>query len=582
MPKFVNREKALDDLDRLTRVASSTRRVVLLDSPAGMGKTQLLTKVCLELIEHAYRQQTMWKIARIDFRDHYPRPCNNREDIIEEIARQLCRDTNWNNIRTLVQQAEPDDQVLIQQATFIPMKDEARQALLRIIRNVSRQDLKEIRGLLVKAFDIVDVQELRRTRGAAHQPLNVADLVGFILEKKNNPDQCFIPDHVLLVLDGLDAISDEQLRDWVINRLALGLGLHDGLQGAFRRFVVILSGRFIGRGLDPETEKRYFREIVLQSFENYIADIEDLIHQFGDTQFNRQDIHVSRLARKLAQVCGGHPKVIKEMASELHSRPGHFSALDMDPQRPEYWYDDLVLRASLTSHRKHAIEEIVEGTSNQQRRLLELLSVFRKFNRATLELLSSKTQGCGASSQDLYQYRGCLEGDVDELYDSLLETRLIWEGGLEPFCSDRFALSLMTAQLQEEKPDLFCLLNKWAVKIFEDWVKGKFPDDPDTLRPQTGDYQRICVCEWLFHRLHLSEHCTTMPAAHEVGQKISQELDKVLEAIQPFPGEHVARQRQRIRKSVEQDQQINHLIWETALEDPGRYSAIHAQILATF
>jgi len=590
--EFVDRKKVLEQLVKQIQMASSKRRVILLDSPAGMGKTRLLIEVCREIIRHVHEREVPWKIIRLDFRDDYPRPLNSRGDIIREIARQICRDISWHSIRDLVARAQPEDQIWLQQVALIPMQDETRKALLRAVCNVPHEDLEKIRRLLVHAFDDIDIEQLKETR---HEP-DVADLVGFILNTKaahhgDAEKQYRIPNHILLVIDGLDALRDD-LRDWVINELAFGLAFQfDGLQRAFERFVVIVSGRFIGQTVDS-ARKHHFKETVLESFEDLIEDVEDLLGQFKDEVFNDTDMLVSRLARKLSQISGGHPKVIKETATKLFEQHNCFSALIMDPLGTGYWYNDPNFQHFLTELRNTTIDDIVDKTSQRQQRLLELLSVFRQFNSATLAFLSSRITEYQNPPRFLRPYVDCLQDDISEetsdkekaerLYTSLLRTRLIWNGGLEPFGSDRFGLRLMAARMQDQQPDLFRQLNEWALELFEDWAKGRFCDDPNALSPVIGGHQRICVCEWLFHRLHLIAPCAGAEAAIRVGKEISQELRHLLEYVEPFPNEEKPRQLERIRNCIEQDRQIKHLIWEIAYEKEVIYDEIQDRILQSF
>lgn len=219
---FVDRELLVHRLTTLIQVAPPEKRLALLDSPAGTGKTYLLIQVCRELIKHAHEQgeQETWKIIRLDFRDP-ARQYGDRRDILEDIARQISRDIRWDNIRSLIAQAERKDQILVEQATSITLADEERQALLRAVRRIPSQDLERIRELIVEAFDNVDLQELRQQEAFADPEKQVAVLVAFILEKKaQEPDQCSIPDNILLVFDSLDATGDSATRNWVIYRPA--------------------------------------------------------------------------------------------------------------------------------------------------------------------------------------------------------------------------------------------------------------------------------------------------------------------------------------------------------------------------
>lgn len=567
--EFVDRVDELQNVSRLIRIKPPRPRVIVVDSPAGMGKTRLLFQVCRDLVRDAHRQQREWRIVWLDFRKHFPRQFSNKKDIIEEIARQICRDTKWSNIYNLISVADPDNQMLIQQAASIPMEDNIRQALLDLIADISPDVLAQIGDIIADAFKNADIQESRQ-RGDF---LSVPGLVGFVLDVGQQ-----LPDQVLLIIDGADAITDDGMRRWVVNDLALGLGLHRGVQNAFKRFAVIVSGRFIEQDLDPSRKERDFQEIVLRSFTDKSGDVGDLISQFGDEAFNTQNEIVARLARKLCQVCGGHPKVIKQTAAELYAGRGHFSALDMEPEGIAYWYDQDRFRKALRQYRDTAISEILEGVGDQERCLLRLLSVFRKFNPATLEFLFRKIQ-----EQRLLRFYDCFQGDLRELYSNLQKTRLIGNDELkDPFDSDRFSLNLLSAQMQDEDPEMFRLLNEWAVHLFANWAKGRFSDDPNDQLQLSPLYQQICVCEWLFHWLHLAECCSELTDANLLGQQISKELEEILEDIVPHPFQSAADQRQRIKRYVENDEQIKHLIWEIALEGRARHNTIRDKILRAF
>jgi len=573
-PEFVDRARELENLFRLIWVKPSQPRVITLDSPAGMGKTRLLLEVCRDLVKDAYKHQMEWRIVRLDFRAGFPEQYSNRKDVIEEIARQICRDTRWSIIHDLIERVDPDAQILVQHAAFIPMEDQVRKALLDMVTEISGKTREQINGIIAQAFTDADIEEARR-RGRL---LSVQDLVGFILDKRGQPDHRFIPDHVLIMIDGVDAITDDGLRGWVVNNLALGLGIHSSLQNVFRRFAVVISGRFVEQDLDASKKARDLLVIPLRSFADESESVRDLISQFDDQAFNAQDDMVSRLARKLCQVCGGHPRVIKDTATELYARPGHFAALDMDPEGIDYWYAKEGFTQVLRQYRQIAISEILEGVGRQEQRLLGLLSIFRRFYAATLEFLSRKIQ-----EEQIHQYYDCFQGNVGELYNRLKDTRLVGNDEADgPFDSDRFSLNLLSAQMRDQDPQMFQRLNEWAVDLFADWARGRFSDDPDAPSQCYPLHQRICVCEWLFQRLHLTVCCSELAMAGPLGREISDELQEILKHIVPYPRQTMAEQRQWIKNLVENDKQIDHLIWEISNEDKARHDIIRGTILQAF
>ena len=582
--EFVNRRYLVDRLTTLIQIAPRDQRLVLLDSPAGMGKTKLLTQVCLELMQQAngHGEQVAWKIVRLDFREALPRRYDRR-DILTEIARQICSEPDWDSILRLAKRAKPEDLLLIRQAVAIPMRDQDRQALLRVIGDISDDDFDKIKGLIVQALQDVNIQNLEQNPQFTDPDIQVGVLVGFVRRMRNQYGEGRIPKNVLLVLDGLDAVPDEALRMWVIGDLALRL--HDSLQRPpFERFFVVVSGRYIEDGLEPRVRRRFVADNVLHPF---TADIvADLIRQFDDEQFNSDHVRVTRLSRRLYQVCGGHPRVLKETARQLNTLPGRFMSLVTDPAKVGHWYDDPIVRGYVKEHRDEAIKDIMEGVSPRQRLLLRLLSVFRKFNSATLEVLRSKIANYPQPSEDLDRLGKALEGNLDRAFDGLLQTRLIWDGGIDQFSSDRIILSLMAAQLRDERLEFFCQLNKWAAEVFEDWFHGRFPDDPSMPRPIVGAYQQTCLIEALFHRLCRSKPCCDIAESLTVGEHLLNYLDGLLDDLQPCPAKCRSRQLRlqlrAIRNQFEKDVDIDNRIWEVAFEDARGYGVIREHILGVF
>jgi hypothetical protein len=521
--EFVDRNKERPHIKNLIRPdpgAPHDPRVISLDSPAGLGKTRLLFKVCEELGEETLDNGKEWRIVWLDFRRHFLVKFSNKKDVIEQIARQICRDTQWESIINLVREqanAPNESEIvdLIKKAALISMDDESRRALLELVTGLEPARLAQIGDRITKLFEDVDI-EAARDRGELQ---SVVGLVGFILA-----NQARIPDQVLIILDGVDAIVEDRFRCWTVNDLALGLALHAGIQGAFGNFAVIVSGRFIEQDIDP-ARRRCFQDIVLQSFVDKSGEVGRLLKQFGDTGFNQQGEMVAQLARKLCQACGGHPKVIKETAKSLYEAPGHFAALDMNPEGAHYWYDRPQFRKKLTSRRKEAILEIMEDVDEQEQSLLRLLSIFRRFNPAVLQFLFDRFP----EGKDLNFPRHLVDDNVRDLYDRLKQTRLIGnDKRIEPFDSDRFSLSLLSAQMRDKDPKMFRVLNKLAMTLFANWIKGNFEDIRGGLQ-NSPLYQGVCVREWLFHRLYLSHPCATLRDANQRGQQISEELKGLLE-----------------------------------------------------
>lgn len=575
--EFVDRSDERSQLRRTIQITQSRPRVIVVDSPAGMGKSRLILEVCGDLVRGNAGRRVEWRIVRIDFREEFPFLCANEQEVIEEIARQLFRDTRWSSIVGLLQDATMEDLFLIQQAAFVPMEDEVRQALLELVVGLDPQVMLTIKDSLAEAFASSDIVQARR----AGLLRSVDGLKDFILARCYPEEQRTIPQHVLVVLDGVDAIEESRMRRWVINDLALYLGTHTGLQTAFERLAVIVSGRFVEPDLDPVRRRRSFQEMVLRSFTDKPEYVEDLICQFDDPSFCGQKNLVERLARKLCHACGGHPRVIKDVAVRLHAGQGHFSGIEMDPEGVGYWYDDDRCRGTLRECRDTAIAELLMDVAEGEQELLRLLSVFRKFTPATLEFLSRKIR-----EHEITEYYACFgkfEADIRELYNRLKQTRLIGNDQAKgPFDSDRFALSLLSAYLHDQKPKLFGMLNEWAVELFANWIKGKFSEEADApLRPNHA-FQRVGVCEWLFHRLHLAECCSRYTDADQLGQEISAELTVLLKEILAYPDESQADQWRRIGEDVEEDEQIGHLMWEIALEDDNRRNAIRQKILGAF
>ncbi len=598
LPDFVDRQLR-DMLFTYFETPPSDKKMILLDSPAGMGKTYLMTQVCLLLLEHARsRRNRHWKFIRLDFRG--PQTFHTKTHILEEIARQLCSDLRWDTICTQLSQAAQSDSgslELLKRIAKVPLSEDAQAALLRTLSNVEEEDMQSIGKALVRLFKDAPIQELQDQAAFHKESEQIFALIEFVQALRARQEQSArkkeaepFPSHAILILDSLENIADPDLLKWVLNRLAPEL--HNGLQGiAIQNFFVVAMGRFISHNLEISTRKLYFSRYELDPFPKTV--VEDLLHCFEDQQFSdpKNADQVSQLARKLTWVCGGHPRLLNKVVLTLYNRPLHFASLRHDPRDQMYWYNNPVLgiQQILSNERKTAISEITSILSREERQTLELLSVFRNFNVATLDFILNKI-----STLNQPGVWPQFASDVQKLFNQIEVRRLIGSSRVSPFYSGHVVLRLIASQmLAEDSPGQFCQLNQWALEMFENWVRGCFPNNLDRPQPIPGDYQKICVIEWLFHRLCLARYC---PESRALGrfpgrsmlidqaQEICDQLSNILKDIVDFP--YLANSRiqliHEISTAIEDDEQIDHLIHEIAWEDQALYDEMRARILQAF
>jgi hypothetical protein len=551
--QFVDREAELRDIENAIFTNRLRPRVLALSAPAGMGKTHLLIELCRKLVANAD-----WRIVRLDFREPFPCSLDDRVEVLREIARQLCRNVETAQIADLIASANSQSRLLLRQAARIPLSDDILGALLRMAANAPVEDLIRAAPLFVSAFRDAPVATamLRSTN----------DLVRFMFDSKD-----VIGGPVLVILDGADAIQDDAMRTWVINDLAVRVGTDFGLHQVFQDLSVIVAGRFIDRDLDRTLKPQFFQLFDdLESFSGRSYLVADLVQQFNDPVFNQSPDRVRQLGRKLTQMCGGHPAIIKETAAELRAAPHGFAILNMNPLLPVHWTEQKDIKNTLGRRRAQAVDEILRGVRPEQKELLKRLSIYRKFNSATAEFVAKKLQTLGSG------YAGPMHHDVRELYHGLSATRLVVSDGAEDlFDSACFSLNLLAAEMQDQEPETFVLFHNWAAELFENWTRRI---------NLGGPYQWDCICEWLYHRLHLVQHWVWThrhsPDASEVRaarvDSLLSDFCRILKSLTIDP--EVADPERFVRPieaRVGKDEQIDHLIWEIALED----ERVHDRIL---
>ena len=105
-----------------------------------------------------------------------------------------------------------------------------------------------------------------------------------------------------------------------------------------------------------------------------------------------------------------------------------------------------------------------------------------------------------------------------------------------------------------------------------------------------GQFQWDCIGEWLYHRLHLVQHRVWDDRhAYRIAtdraawiDELLRDLCNILQALIMDP--EVAdpeRYALTIQRRVCDDRQIDHLIWEVALEDVGEHDHICDQLTTT-
>lgn len=591
LPDFVNREHLRRQLFLHFKNRATDKKLLLLESPAGMGKTYAVIQVCMDLVGDAWQVPGQpWKFIWLDFRKSN---FVNQADILAEIARQFCSDELWTSLRQEIRSqtfSDSQNQERLRQAATMPLPIPTRETLLRITMNLSPPDLESIRPVLQDAFDNVDIRNLLNSPQFRDSRTQVAATIRFIAERKQSATAIQIPDNVILVLDSLDAINDP-LREWVLNEMSPAL--QSGLSNHIRHFFVMVIGRFISQHLNQDIRPRYYGEFSkwLEPFK--LEYIEDLIKSFGDNDFNTNEQKLRGFARKLESECSGHPRILKEIAEILFKEPGHFSGLVHDPNDAMYWYVNplLGIQDQLKEKHQQTIEEITGRLEAEEKEALRLLSVFRHFNRATLEYLLSRVanQHNDRTSPEWPRFTRSAE----DLFQRLEEKCVIGEAPEEGFLSGYIGTRLIAAQMKRDEPQRFRILHGWAMELFADWMAGRFPDDPQNLRPQAGPYQRVCLCDWLFHFLcenlpqpseqsPLSRNRPSDTGEADIGETAADELEKLLDLVVFYPGIPRNKTMEQIKKQIEGDNQIDHLIWEIAGGDEGHYQNIRNRIVKCF
>ncbi|MBN2145921.1 MAG: hypothetical protein JW726_00980 [Anaerolineales bacterium] len=594
IPDFVDREDLLKKLIYYCQVPPAKKKFLLLDSPAGMGKTYAIIELCLELASRAHIRsgQSRWKFVRLDFRESSTR-CDSQAAVLEEIARQWVSDQLWDAIRAQLRQADlPSKKIqsLLLQVATMPFSSKVRQDFLHAVGEIRPEYIATIQPLLVQTFDNVDIQELLDDPLFTSLSSQTAALGKFLNNKKRSSPS-LIPDNTLLILDSLDAIESNAMRDWIMQEMVTDLS--DSLDGKIGHVFILLAGRFVAQHIPLKLRESQY---VIHELDPLLKrDVETLISLYEDQDSPLEAHLISRLARKLTWASSGHPRLIRDVAERLYQEQESFSLLVHDPQRRLYWYstqkeyfwDDNTKKCSipqrLLEERASAISEILDGIEEEEAEALRLLSVFRNFNSATLEYLMLKIQSAGSISWPHFNK------SADELFSSLENRRLVGTSPVTSFFSGHIVSGLMAIQMLHMKgkePERYRLLNQFAGDLFADWMVGRYLYDPDNLRPTAGDYQRVCLCDWLYHSLcvlkcSIKASAAVLPLLEEI-ETIADEMESMLENIAPLPGMSQKRLIGKIAESVEEDDLIDHLLWELASEDPVHYPILRNKIIDPF
>lgn len=581
---FVNRDQLKNFLtgDICARAFDRDKPPILLDSPAGSGKTRLLLEVSRLVAKTC-------KHIRLDFRrePNGTTPYPTEQSVLEEIARQACLDTAKSNIYELVQLHLAGDSkaraLLEREMETLPEADAQRKEMLAWLAKAEVDNLPEaIKKSLTEEFKKIDLQPLTRLLGGQSPQKQFFLFKDFLKGRHKLPPE---GGSMLVIFDSLE-LAKPEVQTWILETLAFNLiqGLHEN------GYYVIVAGHALSQRLSSEAKMKYVIYRLEALTPRYIKEL--LLRNYPDPDFAgaTYDTQAESLARKLTQACGGHPGLIKAVAKKLYAReanPGNFHYLVFDPTLADYWYTAYASEY-LKEARQAATQQIIGPRSAKALEpeepvalALHLLSCFRCFGSTTLAVLLPKARERFSGDPHWKRYIRALldplEEDanlLDRLFVELQETDLIWDEGLGSyFYSGGILFQLEAAHWREARPEWFAQINLCAAELFGEWFSSQDADAP---------FQAACLREWLFHRLTAAS-LAAKPAAQLAA--ILDELRQLLAQLKPVPSnrsENYLRQKVKRLIAKEIDWHIDHLLWEIVGEDKRDHDKWATELLNIF
>jgi hypothetical protein len=302
---------------------------------------------------------------------------------------------------------------------------------------------------------------------------------------------------VQLIFDSVDllkTIEEENLRIWLWAELVPSLVQR--LSSLNIKLHVIFSGRYIQnrfKGL----RRHLLATLQLSPFDDGV--VLDLIQQVAKKQ--RGDYlpfeQATIIAREIADITGGHPKCIVQIVQEI----GNINfAVNLDKTSKDYFFSKEQRERMLKKYIEPELRQILRGVDIQTQEALLILSVFRRFNAETIDILIRK---------------GYIQWDLpaSHLLGSVKRTHLISDPtSTEPFYTDKVARRMLASKVKTLNTNKFYDLNKTAVLIYEKWGNGLDIDGQELPIKPTDQLQVIFIIEILYHTTELLLLDAEMPS----------------------------------------------------------------------
>jgi len=315
-------------------------------------------------------------------------------------------------------------------------------------------------------------------------PVDLSGLVNLLAGKLAGPKIRTVQ----LIFDSIDLLQSEDeegLRGWLWDELIPSL-----LQRLSSRNIklhALFSGRYIqNRFRGPRRHVLYTMQ--LTPFDDSV--VLDLIQQVAKKQwedylpFDR----ATKIAKEIADITGGHPKCIVQIVQEI----GNINfAVNLDASSKDYFFSKSQRERMVNQYIEPELRQILRGVDYSTQEALLVLSVFRRFNAETIDVLIRK---------DFIQWTN----PASHLLANVKRTHLISDPtSIEPFYTDKVARRMLASKIKTLFPEKYYQLHQLAVHVYEQWGMGSDVDGQRLPNKPTDQYQVIFLIEILYHMMEL-------------------------------------------------------------------------------
>ena len=213
------------------------------------------------------------------------------------------------------------------------------------------------------------------------------------------------------------------------------------------------------------------------------------------------------IAREVVDITGGHPKCIMQVLQKVAE---YNFAINLDPASSDYFFTDRQRERILREYVEPAIEQILRGVDVTTREALSTISVFRRFNAETIEVLIKHNH---------IQW----DGAPIYLLANIMRTHLVHRPTVDdPFYADKVARFMLASKLKILAKERYRALNQLALDLYDHWARGLDLEGGSLPHKPTDSLQVAFVTEGMYHfaELLLLDQCECEQAGNRLVRRL--------------------------------------------------------------